>query len=234
MLAKNQEGYKQLAKLSSIAFSEGFYYVPRIDKNLILEHKGDYMVTTGGLTGEVPHLILNVGDRQAEEAFCWWHEQFGDDFYIQLNRHGLKEEEVVNAKLLELAQKYGVKYFASSEVFYLAPEDHDAHDILLCVKDGMPQSAPKGRGRGFRFGMPNEDFYFKSKDEMAQLYADHPEALETTGEMIDKVEAFQLKRDVLLPKFDIPEEFQDPEDEKDGGIRGENAYLRHLAYEGAK
>ncbi len=96
------------------------------------------------------------------------------------------------------------------------------------------QSTPIGRGRGFRWGFPNQEFYFKSQDEMKALFADLPEAIETTQEIVDKIESYKLQRDVLLPKFDIPEEFKDPEDEEDGGKRGENNYLRHLTYEGAK
>jgi len=232
--AKNQAGYLHLAKLSSIAYTEGFYYKPRIDKSLVEKYKQGLIVTTGGLYGEIPSLLLNVGEAQAEEAFCWWHAQFGEDFYIEINRHGLEEEEVVNKKLLEWAAKYNVKYFASSECYYLEEEDCDAHDILLCVKEGAWQSMPLGRGRGFRFGMPNQSFYFKTKEEMADLFIDLPLALKNLEGLIDSVESYQLKRDVLLPAFDIPQEFVEAEDVLDGGKRGENAYLRHLTYEGAK
>ena len=232
--AKNQEGYLNLVKMSSIAYTDGFYYKPRIDKNLVAKYKKEVIVTTGGLYGEIPSLLLNVGEAQAEEAFCWWHQQFGEDFYIEINRHGLEEEAVVNKKLLEWAAKYDVKYFASSECYYLEEEDYDAHDILLCVKDGASQSMPLGRGRGFRFGMPNHSFYFKSKEEMAELFQDLPKALSTVESLVDSIESYQLKRDVLLPAFDIPKEFESAEDVQDGGKRGENAYLRHLTYVGAE
>ncbi|MCH8554467.1 MAG: DNA polymerase III subunit alpha, partial [Schleiferiaceae bacterium] len=233
-LAKNQSGYTNLAKLSSIGFIEGFYYVPRIDKEAVVQHKENLMVTTGGLLGEVPYLILNVGEKQAEEAFVWWKEQFGDDFYVELLRHGLPEEDHVNQVLLGFAKKYNVKYFAANNSFYLDKNDANAHDLLLCVKDGERQSTPKGRGRGFRYGFPNEEFYFKTQEEMKLLFKDIPEAIATTQEIVDKVEMFPLEREVLLPKFEIPEEFIDPQDDEDGGKRGENAYLRHLTYEGAK
>ncbi len=233
-MAKNKAGYHNLAKLSSHAFVDGFYYVPRIDKELILQYKENLIVTTGNLYGEVPSLILNVGEKQAEEAFLWYKENFGDDFYVELVRHGLEEEEVVNQTLLKFARKYDVKYFASNDVYYLGQEDANAHDILLCVKEGEYQSTPKGRGRGFRFGFPNEEYYLKSPDAMKELFKDLPEAITTTLEIADKVEAYSLARDVLLPAFDIPEEFVDPRDAEDGGKRGENAYLRHLTYEGAK
>lgn len=233
-LAKNKNGYHNLAKLSSTGHIEGFYYVPRVDKEIIQEYKEDLIVTTGGLQGEVPSLILNVGEKQAEEALIWWKETFGDDFYIELNRHGLEEEDRVNEVLLRFAKKHNIKYFAANNTFYIDQEDAEAHDILLCVKEGEKKSTPIGRGRGFRYGFPNDQFYFKGQHEMKEAFKDLPDSIRVISEILDKVEPFTLARDVLLPKFSIPNEFQDPEDEKDGGNRGENAYLRHLTYEGAK
>lgn len=238
LIAKNKAGYHNLAKLASYANIEGFYYVPRIDKEVLVQYKGDLIATTGGLWGEIPFLILNVGETQAEEAFLWWKEQFGEDFYVELNRHGIPEEEKVNEVLLEFAHKYGVKYFAANNSYYNDKGDAKAHDILLCVKDGELVEKPKKyigkRGREFRFGFPNDEFYLKSPEEMKKLFADLPEAILCTQEIVDKCEAYKLAREVLLPKFDIPEEFKHPEDDVDGGKRGENAYLRYLTYEGAK
>lgn len=134
--AKNKKGYENLSKLSSIGFVDGFYYVPRIDKDVLLKYKGDLIVTTGGLSGEVPSLILNVGESQAEEAFLWWKEQFGEDFYVELNRHNLPDENHVNEVLLQFAKKHNVKYIAANNNYYLDKKGSNAHDILLCVKDG--------------------------------------------------------------------------------------------------
>ena len=179
-----------------------------------------------------------MGETQAEEAFIWWKEQFGEDFYVELNRHGIPEEEKVNEVLLEFARKYNVKYFAANNSYYNDKADAKAHDILLCVKDGELVEKPKKyigkRGREFRYGLPNDEFYLKSPEEMKKLFADLPEAIECTHEIVEKIEGYKLAREVLLPKFDIPEEFKDPQDEVDGGKRGENAFLRHLTYEGAK
>lgn len=233
-LAKNKNGYRNLSKMSSLGFIEGFYYVPRIDKSVVEELKGDLIVTTGGMRGEIPDLILNFGKEQAEEAFKWWHEQFGSDFYVELLRHDLEEERRVNQVLLEFAEKYKVKYFASNNTFYPDQKESYAHDILLCVKDGEKKDTPIGKGRGFRFGFPNDEFYFKSQNEMKELFKDLPDAIITTEEIVEKCEQYTLASDVLLPAFDIPEQFQDPQDAIDGGKRGENAYLRHLTYEGAK
>jgi DNA polymerase III subunit alpha len=238
LLAKNKAGYHNLAKLASYANIQGYYYLPRIDKELLIQYKGDLIATTGGLWGEIPYLILNVGDTQAEEAFVWWKEQFGEDFYVELNRHGIPEEEKVNEVLISFAKKYDVRFFAANNCYYNQKVDAKAHDILLCVKDGELVEKPKKyvgkRGREYRFGFPNDEFYLKNPEEMKKLFADLPEAIACTQEIVEKIELYKLQRDVLLPKFDIPDEFKNPEDDSDGGKRGENAYLRHLTYEGAK
>ncbi|MGO1245536.1 MAG: DNA polymerase III subunit alpha [Sphingobacterium sp.] len=232
-LAKNKAGYHNLAKMASIAYTEGFYYVPRIDKSVIEQYKGDLIVLSGNLYGEVPSKVLNIGESQAEEALLWWKEQFSDDFYIELMRHGQEDEDRVNQTLIELADRHQVALIATNNTYYLKKEDAHAHDILLCVKDGEKLSTPKGRGRGFRFGLPNQDYYFKSSDQMKEVFSDTPSAVINIQSLLDKIEIYSLNRDVLLPKFDIPEIFQFAEDDVDGGKRGENAFLRHLAYEGA-
>ena len=234
LLAKNKNGYHNLSKICSQGHIDGFYYLPRVDKELISSLKEGVIVTTGGLNGEVPSLILNVGEKQAEEALLWWKEEFGKDLYIEINRHGLVEEDRVNEVLLRFAKKYDIKIIASNNTYYIDKKDADSHDILLCVKEGEKRETPIGRGRGFRFGFPNDEFYFKSSDEMKQLFADIPEAIINIQEIVDQIEVFTLARDVLLPAFDIPEKFQDPKDDEDAGKRGENAYLRHITYEGAK
>lgn len=234
MLAKNKNGYHNMAKMSSIAYTDGFYYVPRIDRKVIEQYKEDIIVLTGNLYGEVPSKVLNVGERQAEEALVWWKEMFGDDLYVELMRHGQEDEDRVNPVLISLAKKHNVKLIASNNTYYVTKEDANAHDILLCVKDGEKQATPIGRGRGYRYGLPNQEYYFKSSDEMKSLFKDVPEAILNTQEIVDKIEPFELARDVLLPKFDIPEEFLHEEDDLDGGKRGENAFLKHLTYEGAK
>ena len=234
-LAKNKSGYQNLIKLSSVGFVEGFYYVPRIDKNVILEYSNDIIVTTGGIYGEIPQLILNEGETSAEKALLWWKENFKDDLYIELVRHGLEEEDKVNEVLLKLAKKHGVKYFASNNTYYLNKEDADAHDVLLCIKDGERKSTPKGRGRGFRFGFSKNEYYFKSQNEMKILFSDLPEAIITTNEIISKCTPYRLAAEVLLPEFEIPDEFKDEKDKSDKSLKiGENNFLRHLTYKGAE
>lgn len=234
LLAKNKKGYHNLAKMSSIAYTNGFYYVPRIDKKIVEQYKEDVIALTGNLYGEVPHKILNVGEKQAEEALLWWKEQFGDDLYIEIMRHGQEDEDRVNQVLMQMAKDHNVKLVATNNTYYCDKKDAEAHDILLCVKDGEKRSTPIGRGRGYRYGLPNQEYYFKSSDEMKELFKDIPEAILNIKEVVNKIEPFDLASEILLPKFGIPEEFKVQEDEEDGGNRGENAYLRHITYKGAE
>jgi DNA polymerase-3 subunit alpha len=234
MLAKNKNGYQNLVKMASVAYTDGFYYVPRIDKSIIEKYKEDIIVLSGNLYGEVSSKILNIGEKQAEEALIWWKEQFKDDFYLEIMQHNQEDERRVNLVLKDFAKKHNVKLVATNNNYYCEKEDANAHDILLCVKDGEKQGTPIGRGRGYRYGLPNQEYYFKSSDEMKNLFQDIPEAIINIQEVVDKVEAFELARDVLLPEFSIPDEFKDEQDIEDGGKRGENAYLRHITYEGAK
>jgi len=244
VLAKNKQGYENLSKLSSKGFTDGFYYVPRVDKDLLVQYKEGLIVTTGGLMGEIPWLILNKGESFAEEAILWYKEQFGEDFYIELNRHGLTEEDHVNKVLLEFAKKHHIKYFAANSNYYIDKKSAFSRDILIGVKEGLSFNGQnelrdlKSNPRLGRIFLPNDQFYFRSVKEMNELFYDLPEALDCTIEISEKVESFKLGRDVLLPKFEIPEEFKDERDndpnDEGKGKRGENAYLKHLTYEGAK
>jgi DNA polymerase III subunit alpha len=233
-LAKNKRGYHNLVKLASIAYTEGMYYVPRVDKSVIELYKEDLIVLTGSLAGEVPNMLLNIGEKQAEEALLWWHERFGSDLYVEIIRHGQEDEDRVNEALVRLAKKHGISLVAANNTYYASNGDAGTHDVLLCVRDGQLVETPKGRGRGNRFGLENEEYYFKSADEMKELFLDIPEAIESVAEILSKIEPYPLAREVLLPAFDIPQEFVDPQDAVDGGKRGENAYLRYLTYKGAE
>jgi len=233
LLAKNKQGYQHLIKLVSLAYTEGYYYVPRIDKELIVQYKKEILVLSGGLDGEISSLILNAGEAKAEEALTWWKDQFGKDFYLEINRHDLEAEDHANEALLLFSKTHDIRLVATNNAYYIQQEDAKAHDVLLCVRDGELVSTPIGHGRGFRFGFQNDEFYFKSPDQMKRLFADLPEAILSITEIIDKCEPYTLSRNVLLPKFGIPTNFEDPNDELHGTKNGENAYLRHLTYEGA-
>ena len=224
LIAKNKAGYHNLARLSSLGYMEGLYGLyPRVDKELVEQYSDNLIALSGSLSGEIPNLILNVGEHQAEEALKWWLKVFKDDFYIELIRHGLDENERVNEVLLKFAAKYDIKVIAANNVFYLSKDDSEAHDILLCVKENEMKSTPVGRGRGYRYGFPNNEFYFKTQEEMKALFADIPEAIENINEVVNKVDTYELDSEVMLPAFEVPEEFESEYD-----------YLRHLTFEGAK
>ncbi|MGA1771217.1 MAG: DNA polymerase III subunit alpha [Flavobacteriaceae bacterium] len=232
LLAKNKNGYKNLSKMTSLAYTKGFYYVPRIDKEIVKQYHQDLIALTGNLYGEVPSKILNVGDRQAEDALLWWKSIFGDDLYIELMRHHQENEDRANLVLLDFSKKHNIPIIATNNTYYVEQEEANAHDILLCVKEGEKQATPIGRGRGYRYGFPNQEYYFKSQEAMKALFRDLPEAIENIGTLIDKIVPYELQREVLLPKFDIPKAYQHTDD--DDGKKGENDYLRFLTYEGAK
>ena len=230
-LAKNKRGYHNLSKMSSLAQTTGFYYVPRIDKEIVRMYKDDLIVLSGNLYGEISSKVLNVGERQAEESLVWWKNEFKDDFYIEIMRHQQENESRVNKTLLAFSKKHNISIVATNNTYYTNKEDANAHDILLCLKDGEKQSTPIGKGRGFRYGLPNQEYYFKSQEEMKDLFMDLPEAILNCSKVFDKITPFDLDNEVLLPKFEIPKDY-DSKSEK--GIEKENAYLKHLTFIGAK
>ena len=231
-LAKNKKGYHNLVKMTSIAYVDGFYYVPRIDRKVVQQYKEDLIVLTGNTYGEIASKILNLGDRQAEEALLWWHKEFKDDLYVELMRHNEEGEDRANTVLVRLADQYHLPLIATNNTYYTKKEEANAHDILLCVKEGEKQATPIGRGRGFRYGFPNQEYYYKSPDEMKTLFKDLPEAILNIEALVAKIESFDLAREVLLPKFEIPKTYQVPDDPD--GKKGENTYLNHLTYQGAE
>ncbi|MBI3501135.1 MAG: DNA polymerase III subunit alpha [Bacteroidetes bacterium] len=233
MLAKNSEGYKNLMKLCSLGYVEGIYgKYPRIDKELILQYHKGLIATTCCLAAEVPRTILKKGEAEGEKVFKWWLDLFGEDYYIEIQRHGIPEQNKVNEVLLKFAQKYKVKVIASNDSHYVNVENYNAHDILLCINTGEKQSTPSAKDfddddtlnkKGKRFAFFNDQFYFKSTKEMTELFSDVPEAIDNTNAIVDKIEPLKLKQDILLPNFVIPKKFSSQDD-----------YLKHLAFEGAK
>ncbi len=227
LLAKNALGYKNLSKLCSLGFTEGLYgKYPRISKGLIEQYHEGLIATTCCIGAEVPQTILHKSTEEAAKIFEWWYNLFGEDYYIEIQRHQLADQEKVNRVLLEFAKKYSVKLICSNDSHYVEEEDSVAHDILLCVNTGDLQKTPKATdeesGKGYRFGFPNNQFFFKTQSEMATLFSDLPESLDNTGEIVDKVEVLNLNRDILLPNFQVPATFNHQDD-----------YLKHLCWEGA-
>ena len=226
-LAKNKIGYQNLIKMCSKGYTDGFYYVPRVDKNIVKNYREGLIVLSGDKYGEISSKILNVGERQAEESLEWWKSTFNDDYYLEITRHGIDEDEILNQTLIKFSNDHDIKIVATNSTKYINKEDANAHDILLCVKDGEKQSTPIGKGRSFRYGLKNQEYYFKSSEEMNRLFEDIPEAISNISEIVAKVEFFDLNRDVLLPKFNIPDDFKSKTDDI------ENEYLRHITYRGA-
>lgn len=239
LLAKNEKGYKNLVKLTSLGYMEGLYgKYPRIDKELIEKYHEGLIATTCCLGAMVPQKILAGKEAEAEEEFKWWLNLFGDDYYVEFQRHGMAEQDKVNDVLVRFATKHNVKMIASNDSHYTDVEDFNAHDILLCINTGEKQATPALREfadddvsmKDKRFAFPNNQFYFKKTAEMATTFKDLPQALDNTNEIVDKVELLNLKRDILLPAFPIPKEFQIHEDSN----LNQWEYLKHITYEGAK
>ena len=230
LLAKNKEGYKNLTSLTSLSFTEGLYgQYPRIDKKLIYDNRKNLIALSGNIYGIIPQLILNQGIDKAEEELKWWLDTFKEDFYLEINRHGLDEEEHLNEVLTDFSKKYNVKIIAANDVFYLNKNDSTAHDILLCIKQGEFISTPIGKGRGKRFGYKNQEYYFKSQKEMKTLFSDIPQSISNINEIINKIENYNLEREVVLPKYQIPDTFK-----KSKNItEDQNEFLKKLTYDGA-
>ncbi|MDI9364956.1 MAG: DNA polymerase III subunit alpha [Flavobacterium sp.] len=239
LLAKNKVGYQNLVKLTSLGFIEGMYSkYPRIDKELILKYHEGLIATTCCIGAYVPQTILQKDEATAEKEFKWWLDLFGEDYYVEIQRHQIKEQEIINQTLLKFAKKHNVPVIATNDSHYTDQDDYNAHDILLCINTGEKQATPgfddivndDAQIKNKRFKFPNDQFYFKSPNEMIQLFADIPESIDNTNMIVDKVEVLNLKRDIALPNFPIPQAFKVHADD----TLNQWEYLRHITYEGAK
>lgn len=239
LLAKNPTGYKNLVKLCSLGYMEGLYgKYPRITKALIDQYKEGLIATTCCIGAIVPKTILRKGEEAAEIEFKWWLDRFGEDYYVELQRHEIPDQIKANEVLVKFARKYNVKIIASNDSHYVDRDDWVAHDILLCVNTGEKLSTPsekefneeEGPKKGTRFAFFSDQFYFKNTQEMTTLFHDLPDAIDNTNEIVDKVETLKLKRDILLPNFPIPKEFQIHDDD----VANQWEYLKHLTFTGAK
>ncbi len=239
LLAKNKAGYQNLIKLTSLGYLEGMYSkYPRIDKELIEKHHEGLIATTCCIGAYVPQHILHESEEKAEKEFKWWLDIFGEDYIIELQRHHILEQEKINNTLLKFAKKYNVPVIATNDSHYTDRDDYNAHDILLCINTGEKQSTPgyddfvnddvQAKNRRFKF--PNDQFYFKTSEEMKTLFSDVPEAIDNTNLVADKVEVLNLKKDIMLPAFPVPKEFQVHTDSS----LNQWEYLKHITYEGAK
>ena len=231
ILAKNQKGYENLSLLCSIGYMDGLYgKYPRIDREILKKHSEGLIATSCCIGAEIPQAILFKGEEAAEKILKEYLDIFGEDYYIELQRHGIEDingtgmsQEDLNQVLIKFANKYDLKTIATNDSHYMEEDDALPHDILLCVNTGSRLTDPKGYGKGKRFAFPNNEFYFKTQEEMGRLFADIPEALDNTNIIVDSIETPKLTRDVLLPNFTMPPEFKTQDD-----------YLHFLTFEGAK
>jgi DNA polymerase-3 subunit alpha len=262
ILAKNMTGYRNLIKMVSAAYTEGFYYKPRIDKELLEQYHEGLIISTACLGGEVPQHIMAGNMQDADETIQWFKSIFKDDFYLELQRHPSESLEMrqsvyenqvlVNEKLIELARKHEVKLICTNDVHFINQQDADAHDLLICLNTGKDLDDPT------RMRYTKQE-WFKTTAEMNALFADVPEALINTQEINDKIETYHLSSSPIMPVFPIPEQFGSDEDYRSryteemlieefsedwfksiGGydkvlrVKFEADYLSHLTWEGAK
>ncbi|MCL2028199.1 MAG: DNA polymerase III subunit alpha [Bacteroidales bacterium] len=216
LLAKNLQGYQNLCRLCSSGHIEGFHYRPRIDKELLRKYSDGLICLSACLDGEIPRLLKAKKYAKAEKAIQEFLDIFGNDFYLEIQNHGLDEQKRVNPLLANLAKKYNIKLVASNDVHFVNKNDFAAHQILVCL------NTEKKLGEQTALNYTGEEF-LKSHDEMSILFADYPEAVVNTREIVEKIENFEIKRDVVLPKFPLPE-----------GFGSEMEYLRSLTMAGAK
>jgi len=226
LLAKNLTGYQNLVKLISYSWTEGFYYKPRIDKQLLKDYHEGLVVSSACLAGEIPRAIQAGNMNKAEAAVAEYKEVFGEDFYLELMRHKVTDptrdasvyerQAEVEKILIKLSRKFNVRLIASNDVHFLNEADAGMHDRLLCVNTGKFMDDPD------RLRYTGQE-WLKSQEEMYSIFSDIPEALENTMEVLEKIEVYDLNRDPIMPDFPLPENFTDADE-----------YLRYLTYKGAE
>ena len=226
LLAKNYTGYKNLIKIVSKAWTEGKYQHPRTDKNELKLHREGIICCSACLGGEVPRLIMSGQTNKAREVVQWFKDVYGDDYYLELQRHKatveraaqdtFPKQQEVNAVLIELAHEMGIKLVCTNDVHFVNEDDAEAHERLICVSTGKKMSDENL----MRY---TKQEWFKTQAEMNAVFADIPEALQNTNEILDKVELYSIDHSPILPDFPLPE-----------GFDSEDDYLRHLVFEGAK
>ncbi len=212
LLAKNQKGYHNLIKIVSRAWTDGFYTRPRTDHDDLMRYHEGIICCSACLAGEVPRRILNDDIAGAEEMIEWYKGVFGDDYYLELMRHEVTDPNIranretfplqqkVNRVLVDLAQKHGVKLICTNDCHFVDQDNAEAHDHLLCLSTGKDLDDPTRM-------LYSKQEWFKTREEMNQVFADIPEALANTIEILDKVEFYSLDHDPIMPFFPIPEEF---------------------------
>ncbi|MCH7531418.1 MAG: DNA polymerase III subunit alpha [Gemmatimonadetes bacterium] len=215
LLARDQVGYKNLVKLSSIGYTEGFYHRPRVDREVLARYSEGLIVSSACMASEVArHLTADNWDG-AREAAEWYANLFDGRYYLEVQAHDSEGQAELNQNIFKLAEELGLPVVATNDAHFLRPEDHEAHDILLCIGLGKDRDDPAR----MRY---DEGLYFKSAEEMASRFPDRPDVIENTLKIADEVD-LKFEKTYLLPAFPLPE-----------GHSDENEFLEHLALEGAK
>jgi DNA polymerase-3 subunit alpha len=213
LLAKNLTGYHNIIKLVSKASLDGFYYTPRIDKELLTQYHEGLIASSACLGGEIPYYLRQNNIEKARQAVGFYKDLFGEDFYLELQNHGLEEQAKINHEIKSLADEFGIKTIITNDVHFVNKEDKEAHSLLIKLNTNRDDSTLLYTG--------NE--YLKSYDEMLQCFPDDEASLLNTLEIAEKVESYSIENEVILPKYTLPDDFTDDFD-----------YLKHLTYLGAK
>ncbi|MDP4269019.1 MAG: DNA polymerase III subunit alpha, partial [Bacteroidota bacterium] len=225
ILAKNKTGYHNLVKLVSMGWIDGFYGRPRIDKDLLEQHKEGLIISSACLGGEIPRLIANGELEEAEKSILWFKNIFGEDYYLEMQRHQtdnpnadretFKKQQQVNEVIIQLAEKTGVKLIATNDVHFVNEEDAEAHDHLICLNTGADLNDPN------RMRYTKQE-WLKTQEEMNMIFSDMPHVLANTLEIAEKVEIYSINSKPIMPVFPLPEGFTD-----------DGEYLKHITYIGA-
>ena len=202
LLAKNNNGYKNLSKLVSLSFLDGYYYKPRVDKELLEKYHEDLICCSACLAGEVPQAILQNDMQKAEESAMWFKNLFGEDYYLEVQANSMREQIMVNQKLVTLARKLDIPLVATNDAHYLREEDYYNHEVLLCVQTGKRMTDED------RMSFSTNDFYIKSPDEIEEYFSNLPEVLENTVKIAEKCNVEFEFGNTILPNYDVPEEFE--------------------------
>ncbi len=218
LLAENKTGYDNLVRLTSRAYLEGLYYRPRCDEELLKEYHEGLIALSGCVAGEVPQLILNGQLDQAREVAKWYRDTFGpDNYFLEMQDHGLEDEQRVNEALVQLAEELDIGLVATNDTHYLTQDDASAHDVLLCIQTGKSIEDEN------RLQFPNDQFHFRSPQQMGELFSEHPEALSNTVKIAERCQIDFDFSELYFPEFEIPDDFDSVDD-----------YLRHLCEAGLK
>ena len=201
LLAKNNEGYKNLAKLVSLGFIEGFYYKPRIDKEILEKYHEGIICLSACLAGEVNQAILNNNIEEAKKVALWFKNLFGEDYYLEVQNNGIKEQVLVNQKLVDLSRELNIPLVATNDAHYLKKEDAYNHEVLLCIQTGKKMTDED------RMRFDTDELYVKSPEEMIEYFKNIPEAIENTVKIAEKCNVEFEFGHTILPNYDVPEQY---------------------------